>query len=106
MIQQQNQSNSGVGMKTKIGFKEPKKHRVFIYDDDNTTMEFVILILKKIFFKNEIDATQIMLNAMKNGNAVVGEYTLDTARSKIAKATELARLNGYPLKFEIENGNN
>jgi ATP-dependent Clp protease adaptor protein ClpS len=79
---------------------------VFIYDDDLTPIEFVYDVLKTIFFKNEIEAQNIADKAQQNGNTVVGEYTLDTARSRVAKATEMARMMNYPLKLEIENNGN
>jgi ATP-dependent Clp protease adapter protein ClpS len=32
----------------------------------------------------------------------VGVYSLDIAQSKVAKATEMARAENYPLRFEIQ----
>ena len=33
--------------------REPKRYKVTIYNDDFTTMEFVVMILKVVFFKSE-----------------------------------------------------
>ena len=34
--------------------------------------------------------------------ANVGKYPLDIAKSKVAKATKMARAEGFPLKFDIQ----
>jgi ATP-dependent Clp protease adapter protein ClpS len=34
--------------------------------------------------------------------STVGVYSLDIAQSKVAKATEMARAENYPLRFEIQ----
>ena len=34
--------------------------------------------------------------------ALVGRYPLDIAKSKVAKATRMARSEGFPLKFDIQ----
>ena len=102
MNQNQTQSSSNVRMKTKIGYREPRKYRVFIFDDDYTALDFVIKVLKLVFFKTDVEANTIAARAQANGNTVVGEYPLDIARSKVTRATEMALAANYPLKFEIE----
>ena len=99
---QQRQSNSNVRVRTKVGIKEPKKHKVLIFNDDETPFDFVLVVLKVVFFIDLDTARQIANDAMENGKAVVGEYTMDIARSKVAKATQMATVFGFPLKFEIE----
>ena len=101
---QQNQTSSNVHMhiRTKVAIKEPKKYKVLIFDDDVTPVEFVWAVLKLVFFIDKEGAMRIAENAMQNGKAVVGEYTMDIARSKVAKATQMATFLGFPLKFEID----
>ena len=99
---QQRQSNSNVRVRTKVGIKEPKKHKVLIFNDDETPFDFVLVVLKVVFFIDLDTARQVANDAMENGKAVVGEYTMDIARSKVAKATQMATAFGFPLKFEIE----
>ena len=43
--------------------QEPPMYRVLLHNDDYTTMEFVVMILERIFDKDSEEATRIMLNA-------------------------------------------
>lgn len=81
-------------------YKVPKKYKVYMYNDDYTTMEFVVRVLMEIFDKNEAEAEHIMLTIHKSVKAVVGVYTKDIAFTKVNKATTLARAEGFPLKIE------
>ena len=82
--------------------REPKKYKVFILNDDFTTFEFVIMIMMTVFMKTEQQAEDIASTTHMHQKAKVGIYTLDIARSKVAKATEMARAENFPLSFEIE----
>ena len=94
----QNESRSGV----RTALKEPGKHKVFVLNDDFTTFEFVIEIMMTVFGKTLQQAEEIAETTHIHQKSVVGEYPLDIARSKVAKATRLARADGFPLKFEIQ----
>ena len=52
--------------------------------------------------KTEQQAEDIASTTHMHQKAKVGTYTLDIARSKVAKATEMARAENFPLSFEIE----
>lgn len=100
---EQQQTSSNVRVRTQVKIKEPKKHKVLIFDDNVTPYEFVLIVLKVIFFIDIEKGKEIANNAQTNGSAVVGEYPLDIARSKVNKATSMAQNFGYPLKFKIED---
>ena len=100
MPQEQIQNSSSTIVKTVSG--EPKKHRVIVLNDDFTTFEFVIMIMMTVFRKTEQQAEDIASTTHMHQKAKVGTYTLDIARSKVAKATEMARAENFPLSFEIE----
>ena len=93
---------SGLKERQKIDLKEPRRYKVIIYNDDFTTMEFVVMILKQVFFKSEEEAQALMLQVHHSDKAVVGIYSYDIAVSKANKATSMARENGYPLRLTIE----
>ena len=86
----------------RIDQREPRRYKVTIYNDDFTTMEFVVMILTQIFFKSEAGAETLMLQVHHSDKAVVGIYSYDVATSKVRKATNMAREAGYPLRLTVE----
>ena len=96
----QEQSHFRERQKTTV--REPRRYQVIIHNDDFTTMEFVVMILKVVFFLSEENAQALMLKVHHAGKAVVGTYTYDLAVSKAQKATRMAREQGFPLRLTIE----
>lgn len=82
--------------------KEPRRYKVTIYNDEFTTMEFVVKILTLVFFKSETEAEALMLQVHHSDKAVVGIYSYDVATSKVRKATRMAREAGFPLRLTVE----
>ena len=82
--------------------REPRRYKVIIYNDDFTTMEFVVKILVEVFFKTESEAEALMLQVHRSVKAVVGIYTYDIAISKVNKATRMANEAGFPLRLTCE----
>jgi len=95
-----NQSQLRERQRTDI--KEPKRYKVIIYNDDFTTMDFVVMVLKQVFFKSEEEANALMLRVHHSDKAVVGIYTYDIAVSKARKAMSMAREQGFPLRLTVE----
>lgn len=81
---------------------EPPMFRVLLHNDDYTTMEFVVEILRKVFHKTMDEATQIMFHVHKKGLGVCGTYTQEVAETKVELVHHLARKNGFPLKCTME----
>ena len=81
---------------------EPRRYKVVIYNDDFTTMEFVVKILIEVFFKTETEAKALMLQVHRSVKAIVGVYTYDIAVSKVNKATRMACDEGFPLRLTCE----
>ena len=82
--------------------REPRRYKVTIYNDDFTTMDFVVRILTQVFFKSEAEAQALMLQVHHSDKAVVGIYSYDVATSKVRKATSMAREAGFPLRLTVE----
>ena len=76
--------------------------KVIIHNDDVTPMDFVVHILKTIFFLGNDRASEIMLTAHINGNAYVQTLAKSEAGKRIDKAHFDSNNAGYPLKFTIE----
>ena len=84
-----------------VWFIEVVFNKVIIHNDDFTTMEFVVNVLTTVFYKSHPEAETLMLAVHKAGSAVVGIYSYDIAKSKINKATTMARNEGYPLRLTL-----
>lgn len=80
----------------------PAPFRVLMHNDDYTTMDFVVTVLEKIFFKGTGEATRIMLEIHQKGVGICGEYPHQIAESKVSKVHRMARERGLPLRCSIE----
>jgi len=82
--------------------KPPRMYKVILYNDDYTTMEFVIEVLQRCFAMNLERAMQIMLEVHNRGSGVCGVFSRDVAESKVVQVTELAKQHGHPLRCGME----
>lgn len=82
--------------------KPPGMYKIILYNDDYTTMEFVIEVLQRFFAINSERAQQLMLQIHNEGSAVCGIYTRDVAETRVAQVTEFAQQNGHPLRCSME----
>jgi len=82
--------------------KEPGDYVVILLNDDYTTRDFVVEILKLIFHKNHEEANRIMLNVHHEGRGTVGIYTWDIAITKASQVHAIAKEYDYPLRCVVE----
>ena len=82
--------------------EEPGDYTVVLLNDDYTTRDFVVEILKLVFHKNQEEAVRIMLNVHRRGRGTVGIYTLDIAMTKVNQVHGLAQQYEYPLRCVVE----
>jgi ATP-dependent Clp protease adaptor protein ClpS len=82
--------------------KEPSKYKVIVCNDDVTPVEFVVAMLVAVFNHEERRAINLTLTVHNNGSAVAGVYSYEIAEQKVLDATNMARLNGYPLVVKME----
>lgn len=80
----------------------PPLYQVILHNDDYTTMEFVVEVLKTIFHKGPAESHAIMMSVHKKGRGIVGLYAYDIAATKVEQTKRLARHHGYPLKCTME----
>jgi len=82
--------------------KYPKKYKVYLLNDDYTSMDFVIDILMAIFHKNYEEAEKIMLEIHQKERGLCGVYTHEIAETKVMQVTRKAKESGFPLKATME----
>jgi ATP-dependent Clp protease adaptor protein ClpS len=80
----------------------PKRYKVIFHNDDYTTQQYVVDVLRRFFHKSETEALHIMLTVHMKGRAVAGVYTRDVAETKVAEVMRDAREHGYPLLLTTE----
>ncbi|NKQ40732.1 MAG: ATP-dependent Clp protease adaptor ClpS [Sulfurovum sp.] len=81
---------------------EPPKYRVLLHNDDYTTMDFVVMVLKNIFHKTLEQSEAIMLDVHKKGKGICGVYTYEIAQTKVEQVKTLAKQNKFPLLATYE----
>jgi ATP-dependent Clp protease adaptor protein ClpS len=91
-----------VATETRERLKKPPLFRVLLHNDDFTTMEFVVEVLRQVFGKGEADAFRIMWAVHTEGMGVAGVYTYEIAEMKVERVTHMAREQEYPLLCTIE----
>jgi len=80
----------------------PPMYRVLLHNDDYTTMDFVIEVLKKFFRKAEPEAVHIMLTVHHRGVGIAGVYPREIAETKAEQVNIYSRQRQHPLKCSVE----
>ena len=95
--------NEGVVLpESKTRLEKPKLFKVLLHNDDFTTMDFVVFILKHVFRRSDAEAFSIMLKMHNEGVGVAGTYTYEIATMKAQKTINLARAREFPLLCTVE----
>ncbi|MEO1953962.1 MAG: ATP-dependent Clp protease adaptor ClpS [Campylobacterales bacterium] len=94
--------DNDLDLKEDIKVKFPKKYKVFILNDDYTSMDFVVDILMSVFRKSYEEAEAIMLEVHKKDKGLCGVYTHEIAQTKVMQVITRAKDNGFPLKAIME----
>ena len=88
--------------KEKIKLEEPSMYDVVFLNDNITTTEFVIRVIKQIFNKSQDEAEKITRNINDKGQGVVGSYIHEIAEQKGIETTLIARQEGMPLQVKVK----
>jgi ATP-dependent Clp protease adaptor protein ClpS len=75
----------------------PSRFEVILLNDDYTSMEFVVEVLRRFFHKEFQAAEAIMLKIHIDGEGVCGTYSYDVAQTKVSQVIEYSRKNEQPL---------
>ncbi len=82
--------------------EEPHLYHVVLINDDYTTMEFVVSVIRDVFHQSTTEASRIMMEIHMRGKGIAGTYTKDIARTKAETVMHLAFEENYPLKCILE----
>ena len=77
-------------------------YRVVLYNDDYTTFDFVIDILKQVFHKSDDEASRITMSVHQKGKGIAGIYPKEIAEMKVQDVHQRAEAAGFPLRAGIE----
>ena len=95
-----------IGIKTltkeKTKLEEPGLYDVIFLNDNITTQEFVVRVLKQIFNKTQEQADVIMKKIHNDGQGIVGSYVHEVAEQNGIETTLLARQEGMPLQIKVK----
>jgi ATP-dependent Clp protease adaptor protein ClpS len=75
---------------------------VVLRNDDYTTQDIVVAILRDVFGLAEAEAMRVMLATHTEGKAIVGRFAAAAARDKVEAARARARASGFPLWVGVE----
>ena len=89
--------SQAVSKTSKKKSKTPKRFDVILLNDDYTTMEFVVEVLRRFFHKELLVSEAIMLKIHIDGEAVCGTYSYDVAQTKVTQVIDFSRQNEQPL---------
>ena len=88
--------------RTRPQTRKPNMYRVLLLNDDYTTQEFVVIVLRKYFNKSVEEATRIMLHVHNHGVGECGVYTYEVAETKVTQVMDFARKHQHPLQCTME----
>jgi ATP-dependent Clp protease adaptor protein ClpS len=97
-------SSGGIETLTKerVRLEKPRLYKVFLLNDDYTTMDFVVSILESVFQKSPSEATRIMLEVHRKGSGLCGVYPKEIAEAKVLAVETRAQEADFPLKCTME----
>jgi ATP-dependent Clp protease adaptor protein ClpS len=82
--------------------QEPRQFKVFLHNDDYTSMDFVVEVLMNVFGKSEAEAFAIMMSVHEKGIGLCGIYTAEVAETKVHLVHQMAKARSYPLRCSME----
>jgi ATP-dependent Clp protease adaptor protein ClpS len=82
-------------------------YAVILHNDDTNTMEFVVMVLRKVFGYTEEKCIKLMLEAHNSGRAVVWIGALEVAELKADQirsfgADPMVKKGAHPLGVSVE----
>ena len=96
------ETSSETIIKSNVKTSKPKHYKVVMFNDDYTSMDFVVDILINVFNKSAEAANKIMTEVHQNGKGIAGIYPYDIAVTRVSIAMARAEDDGFPFKLIVE----
>jgi ATP-dependent Clp protease adaptor protein ClpS len=88
--------------KDEVKVKRPSMWNIVFYNDDYTSMDFVVFVLTKVFHRSAEDALALTLAVHTKGKGIAGTYTFEVAEQKQYEVLSIAKVEEHPLRVEVE----
>jgi len=88
--------------KHEVKSKRPSMWNIVFYNDDYTSMDFVVFVLTKVFHRSTEDALALTLAVHTQGKGIAGTYTFEVAQEKQCEVLLMAKIEEHPLRVEVE----
>jgi ATP-dependent Clp protease adaptor protein ClpS len=88
--------------KNEVKEKRPSMWNVVFYNDDYTSMEFVVYVLTRVFNRSTEDALALTFAVHTQGKGIAGTYTFEVAEQKQCEVLLMAKIEEHPLRVEVE----
>jgi len=98
----EHQGDSQVVVEKRSKTQKPRQWKVILHNDDFTTMDFVIEVLRSVFHRTPAEAVELMLEVHNRGACTAGVYTREVAETKVDTVERLARAAEYPFLATME----
>jgi ATP-dependent Clp protease adaptor protein ClpS len=85
-----------------VNIKRPSMWNIVFYNDDYTSMDFVVFVLTKIFHRSAEDALALTFTVHTQGKGIAGTYTFEVAEQKQCEVLLMAKIEEHPLRVEVE----
>jgi ATP-dependent Clp protease adaptor protein ClpS len=82
--------------------KRPSMWNIVFYNDDYTSMDFVVYVLTRVFHRSTEDALALTFAVHTQGKGIAGTYTLEVAEQKRCEVLLMAKIEEHPLRVEVE----
>ena len=88
--------------KNEVKTKRPSMWKIVFYNDDYTSIDFVVYVLTRVFHRSTEDALALSFAVHTQGKAIAGTYTFEVAEQKQCEVLLMAKIEEHPLRVEVE----
>lgn len=99
---EENEGGTALEQETREKIDKPRLWQVVLHNDNYTTMDFVVMVLVRVFRKSEAEAIRIMLDVHQKGIGRVGVYPREIAETHVERVRQLAQEHEFPLMCTME----